>query len=70
MNFKEKIKWLYSAGKAFASRNLFITLVAVVILLQAIVWLAVRVLEDTHNFYRCGGHDYPCRTVIQPEPKM
>ena len=70
MNIKEKSKWLYFAGKAFISRNFFITLVAVIILLQAIIWLAVRALEDTHKFYRCGSHDYPCRVVIQPEPKM
>ena len=70
MNFIEKSKWLYSAGKAFVSRNLFVTLVVIVVMLQAIIWLAVRSLEDTHLFYRCGSHDYPCRVVIQPEPKL
>src|ERR1700730_9978791 len=66
MNFKEKSKWLYSAGKALVSRNLFVTLVVIVIMLQAIIWLAVRSLEDTLLFYRCGSRDYPCNVVIQP----
>ena len=70
MSFKEKSKRLYSAGKAFVRRNFVATLVVIVILLQAIIWLAVRALEDTQNFYRCGDRDYPCGVKIQPEPKI
>ena len=69
MSFNAKSKRLYSAGKAFVRRNFVVTLVAIVILLQAIIWLAVRALEDTQNFYRCGDCDYPCGAKIQPEPK-
>jgi hypothetical protein len=70
MSFNEKSKRLYVAGKAFVSRHFVATLVVIVILLQAIIWLAVRALEDNQNFYRCGDHDYPCGVNIQPEPKI
>ena len=70
MSFKKKSKRLFSAGKAFIIRNFVVTLVVTVILLQAIIWLAVRALEgNTRNFYRCGDRDYPCGVNIQPEPK-
>jgi hypothetical protein len=70
MSFNEKSKRLYFAGKAFVRRNFVVTLVVIVILLQAIIWLAVRALEDTQNSYRCGDRDYPCGVNIQPEPKI
>jgi hypothetical protein len=70
MSFNAKCKRLYLAGRAFVRRNFAVTLVVMVILLQAIIWLAVRALEDTQTFYRCGDHDYPCGVKIQPEPKI
>ena len=70
MNFIEKSKRLYSAWKAFANRNFFITLIVIIFVLQVVIWLAVRALQDTHNFLRCGDSDYPCGVKIQPEPKI
>jgi hypothetical protein len=70
MSCNEKSKRLYVAGKAFVSRHFVATLVVIVILLQAIIWLAVRALEDNQNIYRCGDRDYPCGVNIQPEPKI
>jgi hypothetical protein len=70
MNFKAKRKRLYASWKAFVSRNFFATIVVIMIMVQAIIWFAVRSLEDTLFFYRCGSHDFPCRVLIQPEPKL
>jgi hypothetical protein len=39
------------------------------IILQPVIWFAMRSLEDTLHFYRCGSYDYPCGVIIQPEPK-
>jgi hypothetical protein len=67
---KEKLKWYYSTLKVFVNRNIFATLIVAVIILQAAIWLAVRTLEDTLTFYRCGSHDYPCHVITQPEPRV
>ena len=66
---KEKLKLLYSACKAFAKRNFFALLIGLLIILQPVIWFAMRSLEDTLHFYRCGSYDYPCGVTIQPEPK-
>ena len=66
MNLKENSKWFYSAGKAFVRRNLFALLIRLLIIFQPFIWFAVRSLEDTLPFNRCG-YDYPCRLIVQPE---
>ena len=44
---------------------LFVTLM----LLQPVIWLVARSLENTPLFYRCGSYDYPCGVIVQPEPR-
>jgi hypothetical protein len=39
-------------------------------LLQPVIWLVARSLENTPIFYRCSSHDYPCGVVAQPEPRL
>ena len=71
MTLKENRKrfYSYSAGKAFVRRNVFALLIGLLIFLQPVIWFAVRSLEDTLPFNRCG-YDYSCRLIVQPEPRL
>ena len=70
MNLGENGKRVYSRWKAFVGRNFLALLIATLVLLQPVIWLVVRSLENTALFYRCGGHDYPCGVIAQPEPRL
>jgi hypothetical protein len=70
MNLEEKGKRVYSRSQAFVGRHFLAVLFAALMLLQPVIWLVMRSLESTTLFYRCGGHDYPCGVVAQPEPKV
>jgi hypothetical protein len=50
MNLIEKSKTLYSGGKAFVSRHPLSSLVVMLIILQPMVWLAMRSMENTLLF--------------------
>jgi hypothetical protein len=69
MNLKENSKRIYSAWTAFVGRNFLAVLLVTLILLQPVIWLVMRSLQDTLPFYRCGNYDYPCHVIIQPEPR-
>jgi hypothetical protein len=70
MNTIEKSKTFYFEGKAFVSRHPLSSLVVILIILEPIVWLAMRSMENTLFSYRCGTYDYPCHVNLQPEPKF
>ena len=69
MKLKENSKRVYSGWTVFVRRNLFALLIGLLIILQPVIWFAVRSLEDTLHFNRCG-YDYPCRLIVQPEPRL
>jgi hypothetical protein len=68
MNLRGNSKRVYSRWKSFVSRHFLAVLFVTLILLQPVIWLVVRSLENTPLFYRCSSHDYPCGVVAQPEP--
>jgi hypothetical protein len=70
MNLRENSKRVYSRWKAFVSRHFLAVLFVTLMLLQPVIWLVVRSLENTPLFYRCSSHDYPCGVVAQPEPRL
>ncbi len=69
MSLKENSKRVYAAWMAFVSRHFLAVLLVTLILLQPVIWLVVRSLENTPLFYRCGSYDYPCGVIVQPEPR-
>jgi hypothetical protein len=70
MNLGENGEQVYSRWRAFVGRHFLAVLFATLMLLQPVIWLIVRSLENTTLFYRCGGHDYPCGVIAQPEPRL
>jgi hypothetical protein len=70
MNLRENGKRIYSRWKAFVSRHFLAALFVTLMLLQPVIWLVARSLENTSRFYRCSSHDYPCGVVAQPEPRL
>ena len=70
MNLIENGKRVYFRWKVFVSRHFLAVLFVTLMLLQPVIWLVVRSLENTSRFYRCSSHDYPCGVVAQPEPRL